>query len=143
MSGIGHKPGTRYKCLVEIGKPDDCWNWLGSVSKTTGYGKKQWMNDTWLAHRWVWTMLFGTIGRGLTIDHLCSNRRCVNPHHLEVVPMIENHRRGAGSKLTAEQVKEIRSLDVTWGDRKAIAKKYKVSPMTISDIRAGRSWKGI
>lgn len=143
MSGTGHKNGTRYKNLVGIGEPNECWEWLGNVSKRTGYGKKQWFGESWLAHRWVWTMLFGSIKKGLTIDHLCSNRKCVNPHHLELVTQIENQRRGKGTKLTVDDVKYIRGLPKFWGDRTELAKRYGVSPMTISDIRAFRSWKNI
>ena len=135
--------GIRYKKLVDINGPNGCWNWLGSINKRTGYGKKQWFRETWLAHRWVWTMLFGNIREGMTIDHLCSNRRCVNPAHLEVVSQIENQRRGKGTTLTEEDVRDIRSLPKKWGDRIKLAEQYGVSPMTISDIRSGRSWKDI
>jgi len=135
--------GIRYKKLVQIGKPDDCWDWLGSINPRTGYGKKQWFGESWLAHRWVWTMFFGNIENNMTIDHLCSNRKCVNPHHLEVVSQSENLRRGKGTKLTVEQVKAIRETDKFWGSRKALAEQYGVTPMTISDIRCGRSWKDV
>ena len=88
-------------------------------------------------------MLFGNIEHGMTIDHLCSNRRCVNPTHLELVSQTENLRRGRGTKLTAEDVIYIRGLPKCWGDRIELAERYGVSPMTISDIRSGRSWKDI
>ena len=140
---LGHKNGARYKKLVEIGEPGDCWEWRGTINKNTGYGKKQWHDETWLAHRWVWTMLFGTIKKSLTINHKCSNRSCVNPHHLEVVSQADNCRHGAGATLTKEQVLEIRALPKIHGDRQVIADKYSVSPMTISDIRSRRSWKDI
>lgn len=140
----GHKDGARYRSLVYLpSDPKDCWLWKGSINPKTGYGKKQWFGETWLAHRWVWTMLFGSIPKNLTIDHLCRNRACVNPHHLETVPQEENIRRGNGTKLNADQVREIRSLDIKWGERDLVAKKYGVSPMTISDIRCGRSWFGL
>jgi len=141
--GIGQLNGARWKCLVEIGEPGECWSWVGSISKRTGYGKKQWFGETWLAHRWVWTMLFGLVPDGLTINHKCSNRRCVNPHHLETVSQAENCRHGKGATLTADQVREIRAIPVVRGDRKKIAEKYGITPATVSDIRGGRSWKDI
>lgn len=137
----GHMNGVRYKRLVELGKAPtsvilpECWNWSGSINKKTGYGKKQWFGETWLAHRWVWTMLFGTIKKGMTIDHICSNRKCVNPHHLEVVTQQENLHRGRGTKLTYEQIQEIRALPVRRGDRNKIAKKYDIHPSYVSQIR--------
>jgi hypothetical protein len=139
----GNKNGDRHKKLVQIGEPGDCWGWLGYVNPRTGYGKKQWHGETWLAHRWVWTMLFGSIPKGFTIDHLCRNRMCVNPHHLELVPQAENCRRGKGTKLTAEQVREIKETQKSWGDRKVLAQKFGVSEATISDIRSGKSWQEI
>jgi len=88
-------------------------------------------------------MLFGKIDNSLTVDHLCRNRRCVNPHHLELVSITENQRRGSSTKLTHADVKEIRSTKPRHGDRADLAKKYGVSQMTISDIRHNRSWKDI
>lgn len=141
---IGHQNGARYKNLVQLGSdPNECWLWLGNVNERTGYGKKQWCGETWLAHRWLWTVLFGTIPEGLCIDHTCGNRRCVNPHHLEVVTQAENCRRGKGTKLTPEIVREIRSLKIRRGDRQEIADRYGVNPTTISDIIYRRSWADI
>ena len=133
----GHKNGTRYARLVEVGEPGQCWNWLGSINPKTGYGKKQWFGETWLAHRWVWTIFLGTIPHGMTINHKCSNRACVNPHHLELMTQTDNCRHGSGTKLTPDQVKEIRATPIK------IADKYGVTPMTISDIRSGRSWRNV
>jgi hypothetical protein len=46
------------------------------------------------AHRFAWELLRGAIPDGLTLDHLCRNRRCVNPDHLEPVTAVENTMRG-------------------------------------------------
>lgn len=138
----GHKPGTRFKPLVKIGEPGDCWQWTGSINKVTGYGKKQWMGETWLAHRWVWSMLFGDIHNNMTINHKCSNRGCVNPHHLEVVSQADNCRHGRGATLTHDQAAEIKAAGKNrkWGDGARLAKKFGVSSSLVHDIWNGRAW---
>ena len=134
--------GQVIKPLVKIGEPGDCWEWQGNINKKTGYGKKQFNGLTLLAHRWVWETLLGPIEDGMVINHKCSNKSCVNPHHLEVVSQAENCRHGKGTKLTADQAKEIKDAtkDMQHGTRKLIAKHYGVSPQLISDIKHGRAW---
>lgn len=71
-----------------------CWLWTGYVHPTKGYGRIKWDGRTQEAHRVVYAELVGPIPDGLTIDHLCRVRRCVNPAHLEPVTMRENIVRG-------------------------------------------------
>lgn len=143
---MGQKPGQILKPLVDIGEhPNDCWEWQGTINKNTGYGKKTWHSKSILAHRWVYEMLLGPIPDGLVINHLCSNKKCVNPHHLEVTTTAGNCRHGMGTKLTVKQVKEIKSAKGSkkWGDGIRLAKKYNVSGGLIHDIWYGRAWENI
>lgn len=71
-----------------------CWEWAGSVS-ATGYGKF-YVDGPRLAHRVAYELTRGPIPDGLQIDHLCRNRRCVNPAHLEAVTQRVNILRGEG-----------------------------------------------
>ena len=90
MSGYPARPfADRLWEKVAVG---DCWEWTGAL--TYGYGVIGIGGRTRRAHRVAYELLVGPILEGLTIDHLCRNRACVNPDHLEPVPHLENLRRG-------------------------------------------------
>lgn len=70
-----------------------CWLWTAS-GLPGGYGRFGVDGRLWLAHRWSYEHFVGKIPEGLEIDHLCKQRRCCNPSHLEPVTHTVNVRRG-------------------------------------------------
>lgn len=79
---------------------DSCWCWIGAKNKVSRYGI---FRDTKAvsAHRWAYQYFRGEIPAGLTLDHLCRVRQCVNPDHLEPVTQRENLLRGQNLKTVA------------------------------------------
>jgi hypothetical protein len=78
-----------------VNKSDDCWNWTSAID-SYGYGVFQLAypkRQTVKAHRVSYELSIAKIPQDMTIDHLCLNKKCVNPSHLEVVTASENGRR--------------------------------------------------
>lgn len=72
-----------------------CWVWQGSLDGS-GYGQIQSEYKNYKVHRILFEYWYGKIDSALTIDHLCRNRKCCNPLHLEEVTNKENILRGGG-----------------------------------------------
>lgn len=84
--------------VVENG---ECWEFAGALRN--GYGVIGVEHSTVYTHRYVYERMVADIPDGLVIDHLCRNRACCNPAHLEPVPQRLNCQRGerAGTRVTA------------------------------------------
>lgn len=82
-------------------RSEGCWNWLGRPH-SRGYGRLYVGGRALFAHRISYLLFVGPIPPGLHIDHLCRNRLCVNPAHLEPVTCAENIRRGEPGKARRE-----------------------------------------
>ena len=74
-----------------------CWIWTGCLD-TGGYAHKGFRGRTHKAHRLAYEWIVAKVPDGMELDHLCRNRSCVNPAHLEPVPHQVNCQRGQVGK---------------------------------------------
>ena len=81
--------------VAKIRLDDACHIWTAWLDKD-GYGKFGYQGAKWYAHRFAWAWAKGPLPEGLTIDHTCRNRACVNVLHMELVSHKENCLRGTG-----------------------------------------------
>lgn len=123
-----------------IDKHTGCWVWQRNKNNK-GYGQLRVSGKLKLAHRVFYEKLKGKIKDGMALDHKCKNPACINPDHLEEVRHRHNIRRGNGTKLTWENVVEIRKLRSDGMEIQKIARRFNVSKSAIAGIIHQRKWR--
>lgn len=93
-----------------------CWLWQGPV-QNSGYGQHRFLGGWRLAHRFSYRAFVGEIPRGLTIDHLCFVRTCVNPEHLDPCTQAENNRRRIAKRPQTACATYHPDTEAEWGER--------------------------
>ena len=96
-------PNTRGNTIADRIDVGDCWEWTGACT-AAGYGVIRINYVNHYLHRLMWETLVGPIPDGLEIDHLCRNRKCCNPDHLDTVDRRENLRRGIGAETNRRRM---------------------------------------
>lgn len=134
----------REQCEVtELG----CWLWKNPLT-SQGYGQVRYKGTTWLVHQAMYDLVKGLIPDGYDVCHTCDTRHCINPKHLFAGTRKENMEdmaaklRSGMSKLTPDQVREIRKLKGTMPQR-ALAAKFGVRQYTIRAIFLGKTWSHV
>jgi len=128
-----------------------CWLWQKGINANRyGWFKKKY------AHRVAWELYRGEIPEGVYVLHSCDTPLCVNPSHLFLGTQKDNIRdcmakgryahgvslgeAAGGSKLTEDQVREIRSVS---GTGPMLSKRFGVTKQTVYHIRNRKTWRHI
>lgn len=147
----------RFWSKVDQGDSEECWPWIGSKLKARGnYGQINIKYKILYAHRVAWEIENGPIPSGFLICHTCHNPPCCNPAHLYAGTYGDNghdaavrgligkwDRRGTKnpqSKLTENDVRNIRERLASGETKEQIAKSYNVNPPAIYQIERGKNW---
>lgn len=130
----GHH-STKSPIEYTVDPASGCWIWQKQVNRN-GYGVTSRNKRKTLAHRAMYEMLRGPIPEGMSLDHICSVPRCVNPDHLEPVTHRENVHRGRATKLSDADVKRLREVAPNHS-YKELAEMFGISPAHASRIVRG------
>jgi DNA-binding transcriptional regulator YiaG len=136
---------------------DECWEWTASKdAKGYGYFYKEGRGGMARAHRISYELNLGPIPAGLLVCHKCDNPGCINPNHLFLGTDKDNsddkmkkgrfkkvYQRGeknGQSKLTGDQVKEIRARLAAGEAQPLIAAEYGIAQSTVSKLNRAARW---
>lgn len=126
--------------VSECGFETACWLWQ-KAKTVEGYGRLR-VSPTFqdFAHREFFRQAGRIIPDGHHLDHLCRNRACVNPDHLEAVTHVENCRRGLQAKVKHGDVAVIRDLVGHGRKQREVARMYEIDQAEVSRIVSGKRW---
>lgn len=129
----------KLRLLKHVTKTQTCWNWTG-CKVGMGYGRIKINKRLYLAHRTSYELHIGPIPDKMCVLHKCDNPACIRPDHLFIGTQKDNSRdmilkgRRKGTKVTDEQVLQIRNLISLGHSRKDVAHQFNLSKSHVTSI---------
>ena len=133
---------------------EECWNWTAGLM-AKGYGVFWDYNSVVRSHRMAYVLTKGSIPDGLQVQHLCNNRKCCNPTHLELGDNSKNQQHAIKCgrrkniqnhvKLVEEQIREIHTIYLEEPEitKQELAEMFEISISQIYKIINGNQWVNI
>ncbi len=148
---LGWKKGEPYEFITQhhnnhkrksyVEDKNGCHVWQGQPSQR--YPARKVKGKPVHVHVWAWEQAHGKVPAGMVLHHTCSNTRCVNVEHLEVVTPAENAQYGAATRLTMAKANRIRHLAQMGHTYREIAEEYGISRRTVESVVYGHSWRPV
>lgn len=162
MANFTKKDRARYQQCPQLSIQDrikvdenGCWIWQGSLSDP-GYGRLQIDGNRLYAHRVAYTLFVGDIPKSMFVCHSCDVPACVNPEHLFLGDQKTNmadaaakgriasgQRKPKTTKLTDDQVREIRKLFSEGTHYRVIAARFRISEVYVYELAGRRKRAGV
>lgn len=124
---------------VDIKDSADCWEW--QASHPTGYGQFRYNGKYERAHKLAYEFAFGEVSDSLVVRHLCFNKLCCNPNHLQLGTHTDNARDEDRTELNWDKVHYIREQHLKGVRQKQIAQELGISKANIWAIVHEISWR--
>lgn len=117
--------------------------WIGKTELlNNGYHRFNiYKNERVMLHKLMYERYKGSIPYGMEIDHLCKNKRCCNPDHLEIVTRVQNVLRSENCKIDMDEMEAIKLAILGGKSQTEVAKEHGINQCHVSRIINGKRRK--